>query len=444
MSITLPIPNSPTGNAHATTPSVYYPSTNHGEYQFISLQEIINNFIATYIGEGKILANSLKGDVSFHAHRALQELSYDTLKSCKSQEIEVCPSLKMPLPHDYVNYVKLTWSDSNGIEHVLYPAAKTSNPFAINQTENCEYEYSGKGLKEQKDCVTTEITCEEISAGTTWSSFINAYHPDNYTGSWPVSKTVGSIDYTWASYEELTADRFSLVDSYCQCLSNYDSTVAYDGNCGEYVHIDDVGYHPGDPAFDPGNVTVNAEGYYWLSPNGNASYNLSFHPTITYSYVACSDGSDTLNNYNSSSLSTNLNLSNTAATDDDIYTNNYGERYGIDPQHAQGNGSFYIDCLRGNIHFSSNMSGQTIILKYISDGHGTDDEMIVHKFAEEAMYKWIAYGCTSARIDVPENVIQRFKKEKFAETRKAKIRLSNIKIEEISQVFRGKSKWIKH
>ena len=100
--------------------------------------------------------------------------------------------------------------------------------------------------------------------------------------------------------------------------------------------------------------------------------------------------------------------------------------------------------MRGNIHFSSNLSGKTIILKYISDGHGTDDEQIVHKFAEEAMYKWIAYGCASARVDVPENVIQRLKKEKFAETRKAKIRLSSIKIEEIAQIMRGKSKWIKH
>ena len=85
-----------------------------------------------------------------------------------------------------------------------------------------------------------------------------------------------------------------------------------------------------------------------------------------------------------------------------------------------------------------------MIIHYLSDGHGTDDEIILHKFAEEAMYKWIAYGCLSARANTPEYVIQRFKKEKFAETRKAKIRISNIKIEEISQIMRGRSKWIKH
>ena len=96
------------------------------------------------------------------------------------------------------------------------------------------------------------------------------------------------------------------------------------------------------------------------------------------------------------------------------------------------------------IHFSSNLSGKTIVLEYISDHHAQSEEMIVHKFAEEALYKWIAYGCASARMDIPEGVIQRLKRERFAEIRKAKIRLSNIKIEEIAQIMRGKSKFIKH
>jgi len=100
--------------------------------------------------------------------------------------------------------------------------------------------------------------------------------------------------------------------------------------------------------------------------------------------------------------------------------------------------------MHGNIHFSSALAGKTIILKYISDGHGTDGEMMIPKMAEEAVYKWIAYGCAQARVDVDQGTIARFKREKAAETRKAKIRLSNIKLEEITQIMRGKSKWIKH
>ena len=105
-----------------------YNSTDFGSYQFTSLENIITQFQIAYVGENKLIPKLKKADVAFHAMRALQELSFDTFKSCKSQEITVSNSLQMMLPQDYVNYVKLTWSDSAGIEHVLYPATKTSNP----------------------------------------------------------------------------------------------------------------------------------------------------------------------------------------------------------------------------------------------------------------------------------------------------------------------------
>ena len=90
------------------------------------------------------------------------------------------------------------------------------------------------------------------------------------------------------------------------------------------------------------------------------------------------------------------------------------------------------------------------MLDYISDGMNAADSggvpsgsAIVHKFAEEAMYKHILYGCLSA-LATPVAQLPVIKKEKFAETRKAKLRLSNIKIEELTQIMRGGSKWIKH
>jgi len=125
-----------------------------------------------------------------------------------------------------------------------------------------------------------------------------------------------------------------------------------------------------------------------------------------------------------------------------IESQNMGRRYGIDPQYAQTNGVFFID--KGVIRFSSDMVDRVVTLKYISDGLGTDEEMQIHKFAEEALYKHIAYSILSTRPGIPEYVVQRFKRERAAEKRNAKLRLSNIKIQEITQVMRGKSKQIKH
>ena len=123
---------------------------------------------------------------------------------------------------------------------------------------------------------------------------------------------------------------------------------------------------------------------------------------------------------------------------------NPNERYGIEPSHAQINGSFYIDDRLGKIHFSSNVSGLNVILDYISDSLGTDDEMHVHKFAEDAMYKHILYDVISTRSNIGGGRLAFHKREKFAAVRKAKLRLSNIKLEELTQVLRGQSKQIKH
>ena len=144
----------------------YYNGDEFGGYQFISLDEVIDNFTATYVGEGKLLEKTLSSDISFHAHRALQELSYDTLKSCKAQEIEIPASLTMPLPHDYVNYVKLVWTDAAGIERIIYPTSKTSNPKALHQDADGKYQLTAVGtLTDGSDTIVLDGEYSNISVG---------------------------------------------------------------------------------------------------------------------------------------------------------------------------------------------------------------------------------------------------------------------------------------
>jgi hypothetical protein len=90
------------------------------------------------------------------------------------------------------------------------------------------------------------------------------------------------------------------------------------------------------------------------------------------------------------------------------------------------------------------LSGKLITIKYISDGLGTDDEMKVHKYSEDAIYKYITYALASSKANYPEYIINRFRKEKRAAIRNSKIRLSNYKIGEFEQLMRGKNKRIKN
>ena len=293
------------GLLDGTTQSSYYNSnnsSNYGNYQFVTLENIINAFMYVYVGEGKIISKANRTDVQFHAMRAIQELSYDVLRSFKSQEIEVPNTLSMILPQDYVNYIKICRIGTDGLERVIYPARKTSDPFAISQDTDGNYQFTGDNLTEQTPSNTSQ----------------------NFKSQTPVDYQLYDINYS-----------------------------------------------------------------------------------------------------------------------SDIEISTEGRRYGLEPEHSQINGSFFIDQLRGLIKFESSLAGKTITLHYVSDGLGTDSEMVVHKFCEEACYKHIIYGILSMRSNIPEYIIQRFKRERFAETRKAKIRLSNIKIEEFTQVLRGMGKQIK-
>ena len=118
---------------------------NYGDYQFASLKDMINNFMVAYVGEDKIISKIKRTDVAFFAQRAIQELSFDTLPSEKSLEIEIPPSLSFILPQDYVNYVKLSWTDQQGMERIIYPTRNTSNPNAAAQDDDYEYAFSQAG-----------------------------------------------------------------------------------------------------------------------------------------------------------------------------------------------------------------------------------------------------------------------------------------------------------
>ena len=282
-----------------------------GSYRYISLNDIINNYIVAYVGDGKLINDVKKTDVLFHAKRGIQEFSYDISRTEKIQEIEVGLSLSIPMPQDYIHYVRISWIDAGGVEHIIYPAKYTSKP-SESILQDSDYNY----LYDNDDTLLT---------GT------------------PVADT-----------------RFQNL--------NYSNLSG--------------GFSSNDIDYDANRIAERII--------------------------------------------------------------EYGKRYGLEPETAQNNGVFVIDEVNGSIGFSADMAGRVITLKYVSDGMGTDDEMKIHKYAEDAIYKYITYAIASSRINFPEYIINRFRKERRAAMRNAKLRLSSLKIGELTQVMRNKSKIIKH
>ena len=470
----------------------YYQGNNFGNYQFISLDDIITQFQIMYVGEDKLIPKAKRADISFHAQRALAELSFDTFKSFKSQQMELPPSLTMILPHDYVNYTKISWVDSAGIKHPVYPTKHTSNPFQVFQNDEGEYQFSpdtellqngsfNAGLQyfqHTSDVTTTSGTGSFTSKVLVESGKLQFEHRAHDNNSGLYGKAL-------AVWQEINVSNASTITLSGTGKSSYSTgTNPADGvlRLGLSVSPGDYNPHPytsdeaistniGTDAFlENGFLEWNDEASTTKTLEVDVSeYNTLYvlitsyapHSSLNVYAETTIDDLSVTNNQTANQLSANpgneLNSStwdsykSTTISEDSIDDYRYeqhwlnpNERYGLDPAFANINGNFYIDERLGRIHFSSNISGKTVILDYISDGLGTDAEMQVPKLAEDAMYKHILCDIMSARANVGAGRLTYYKKDKFAAVRKAKLRLSNIKLEELTQILRGQSKIIKH
>ena len=398
------------------TPEEYYDQNIFGQYQFVSLSDIINQFLIVYVGEEKIISKTNRTDVAFHAQRALAELTFDTLKSIKSEEILLPPSLNMLLPQDYVNYTKISSIDNSGIKHRLYPTLNnTSNPRAYYQDSNGEHKINPIAtLTENSNIIVLDSDYSGLlvhGMQVQGLNIPNASYIHNITTTAGITSITlenknGTADKnaTATTNQQIKITRFnflgpgrriayqSLVETTATAITNT-STNPTVVNVASVDGIE-VGMFINHPAFVNNNDIQGGKAAITVIGVGTSTIELS-HPVHANHSVAVNDvigfvtnnnDSKTLDNYKSNKPSENR--QHDYDYDDHIFEANVGRRYGLEPSHAQDNGSFYIDELRGIINFSSNLSGSIIVLDYISDSLGKDSEMQVHKFAEEAMYKY--------------------------------------------------------
>lgn len=85
-----------------------YYEGNEGSYQYVPLKDIVNNFRMMYTGNHQLINNVETSLILFHAKRAIQELNYDAVKEVKVLEMEITETLKLILPPDYVNWVRIS------------------------------------------------------------------------------------------------------------------------------------------------------------------------------------------------------------------------------------------------------------------------------------------------------------------------------------------------
>jgi|TARA_R100001163_G_scaffold60113_2_gene49168 hypothetical protein len=92
---------------------------NWGSYQYISLTDIVNNFLLMFDGNHSQINNEERYKILFHAKRGIQELNYDAFKEIKSLQLTIYSDLRFVLPSDYINWVRISLFKNNTIRPLV-------------------------------------------------------------------------------------------------------------------------------------------------------------------------------------------------------------------------------------------------------------------------------------------------------------------------------------
>ena len=172
----------------------YTDDANWGSYQYVSLQDIVNNFMLMYNGNHSLVNNEERYKILFHAKRAIQELNYDALKEVKILELSVCDTLRFVLPHDYVNWVRISLY-KDGILRPLTENIQTNWSSAYLQDNDCRILFDeNNNILRPEDSF---IDYDRIR-GTKQSIYLNENSPLDgelgycYDGTWYFDWAIGA------------------------------------------------------------------------------------------------------------------------------------------------------------------------------------------------------------------------------------------------------------
>jgi hypothetical protein len=170
--------------AYITNQAYYSDPNNSGEYQYVSLSDIVNNFMLMYVGDDKLIGVTKRYNVLFHAKRAIQELNYDAARNVKVLELNVGEDLKLVLPPDYVNYARISME----VEGTLFTLSEN---MSVNYAQAYLKDSSDQVLYDQNGSVITGTSELDIKR-------IEGYPQTLFTGEgWANGKWGWNVDDYW-------------------------------------------------------------------------------------------------------------------------------------------------------------------------------------------------------------------------------------------------------
>jgi len=205
---------------------------NWGSYQYVSLEDIVNNFQLMYAGNHSLINNEERYKILFHAKRAIQELNYDAFKEIKALQLTVFDNLTFVLPSDYVNWVRISLYKDGWIrplnENIQLNSAKA---YLQGAGGTLTFDVDGNVIT-----TTSELDTDRIN-GNQKSIYLNKNNSDEQTSvnsdaNWYAEYSIGAR--YGLNTETANANPTFRIDKKAGVI-NFDSTMLNESCILEYI-----------------------------------------------------------------------------------------------------------------------------------------------------------------------------------------------------------------
>ena len=112
----------------ALIPIDYYENeANHGEYKYVSLLNLVNNFLDNQTGDDTLIGQIPRRKVIYQMKQGIRQFNFSNLREVRGCELELNDTLTAIYPPDYIQYVRVSW---------VHPVSGKLLPMSINPDLN--------------------------------------------------------------------------------------------------------------------------------------------------------------------------------------------------------------------------------------------------------------------------------------------------------------------
>jgi hypothetical protein len=207
---------------------------NWGSYQYVSLEDIVNNYMLMYYGNHSLINNEERYKILFHAKRAIQELNYDAFKEVKVLELTVADTLRFVLPSDFVNWVRISLYKDGWLRPLTENIqVMSSKAYLQDQSGNILFDQNGNILEPQYSNIDYDrLTGSKKSIYLNQGNQFDGQYGWNYDGMWYFEVSIG--DRFGLNTETANFNPTFNIDKKAGVI-NFDSSMAGHSCILEYV-----------------------------------------------------------------------------------------------------------------------------------------------------------------------------------------------------------------